>query len=51
MVWVEHDMRMVADLAERILVLDYGVYVMDGTPEEVLNDPRVVEVYLGSGGR
>ena len=50
MVWVEHDMQMVADLAERILVLDYGEYVMDGTPEEVLNDPRVVEVYLGSGG-
>ncbi len=49
MVWVEHDMQMVADLAERIVVLDYGEYVMDGTPEEVLNDPRVVEVYLGSG--
>ena len=50
MVWVEHDMQMVADLAERIVVLDYGEHVMDGTPEEVLNDPRVVEVYLGSGG-
>jgi branched-chain amino acid transport system ATP-binding protein len=48
MVWVEHDMQMVADLAERIYVLDYGEYVTEGTPEEVLSDPRVVEVYLGS---
>ena len=48
MIWVEHDMQMVADLADRIYVLDHGAYVTDGLPEQVLRDPRVVEIYLGS---
>jgi branched-chain amino acid transport system ATP-binding protein len=48
MIWVEHDMQMVADLADRIYVLDHGAYVTDGSPEQVLRDPRVVEIYLGS---
>jgi len=47
-VWVEHDMQMVADLADRIFVLDCGVPLAEGTPEEVLKDPRVVTAYLGS---
>lgn len=47
MIWVEHDMQMVADLADRIYVLDHGAYVTDGPPEQVLRDPRVVEIYLG----
>ena len=47
MVWVEHDMQMVADLADRIYVLDYGRPLAQGTPEEVLKDPRVVAAYLG----
>ncbi len=49
MIWVEHDMQMVADLADRIFVLDHGVPLAEGTPDEVLRDPRVVEAYLGSG--
>ena len=48
MVWVEHDMQMVADLADRICVLDYGTPIAAGTPEEVLADPRVVMAYLGA---
>jgi len=48
MVWVEHDMQMVADLADRIFVLDHGVPLAEGTPDEVLRDPRVVEAYLGT---
>jgi len=48
MIWVEHDMQMVADLADRIYVLDYGVPLAEGTPEEVLKDPRVVAAYLGA---
>jgi len=47
MVWVEHDMQMVADLADRIHVLDYGRTLAEGPAEAVLRDPKVVEAYLG----
>jgi branched-chain amino acid transport system ATP-binding protein len=47
MIWIEHDMQMVADLADRIFVLDYGKPLAQGTPDEVLNDPRVIGAYLG----
>ncbi|MGH8679978.1 MAG: ABC transporter ATP-binding protein [Burkholderiales bacterium] len=48
MVWVEHDMQMVADLADRILVLNYGLPLAAGRPQEVLADPRVIEAYVGT---
>ena len=48
MIWVEHDMQMVADLADRICVIDYGRYITEGRPQEVFNDPEVIEIYLGS---
>jgi len=48
MIWVEHDMQMVADLADRIYVIDYGRYITEGPPQQVLNDPEVIEIYLGS---
>jgi branched-chain amino acid transport system ATP-binding protein len=47
-IWIEHDMQMVADLADRIHVLDYGRSLADGPPEEVLNHPDVVHAYLGA---
>jgi branched-chain amino acid transport system ATP-binding protein len=47
MVWIEHDMQMVADLSDRIHVLDYGRTLAEGAPAEVLRDPRVVTAYLG----
>ena len=48
MVWVEHDMQMVADLADRICVLNYGRMLADGPPSRVLKDPDVINVYLGT---
>lgn len=48
MIWVEHDMQMVADLSDRLYVLNYGEYLAEGDPETVLADPKVVAAYLGT---
>jgi branched-chain amino acid transport system ATP-binding protein len=47
MIWIEHDMQMVADLADRIHVLDYGRTLAEGPPQDVLRDERVVAAYIG----
>jgi branched-chain amino acid transport system ATP-binding protein len=47
-IWIEHDMQMVADLADRIHVLDYGRSLADGNPSEVLANEDVIKAYLGS---
>ncbi|HXF89028.1 MAG TPA: ABC transporter ATP-binding protein [Xanthobacteraceae bacterium] len=50
MIWIEHDMQMVADLADRIHVLDYGRTLAEGAPTEVLKNERVIAAYLGQAG-